>query len=138
VLPYWKYAPRANNNSIFQNEPDNRLSPSGYAKPLAALPDVRQDNPLRHPHRSVTEIHLPLVISASRVAGIHLAFAPARIGGRYPSPFRHTCVPVAGIHPKSTQEGFPIKNVGNDADGIDSRQNHAEMTEQIPYNTGWK
>jgi hypothetical protein len=62
---------------------------------------------------------------------------PQLVEGIHP-PFRHTCVPVAGIHPKSTQEGFPIKNVGNDADGIDSRQNHAEMTEQIPYNTGWK
>jgi hypothetical protein len=29
-------------------------------------------------------------------------------------PFGHTCVSVAGIHPKGNQDGFPIKNVGND------------------------
>jgi hypothetical protein len=29
----------------------------------------------------------------------------------------HTCVSVAGIHPKGNQDGFPIKNVGNDGDG---------------------
>ena len=41
--------------------------------------------------------------------------APVVLGrGRHPSPFCHTCVSVAGIHPKGNQDGFPIKNAGND------------------------
>ena len=44
--------------------------------------------------------------------------APIVLGrGRYPPPFGHTCVLVAGIHPKGNQDGFPIKNVGNDGEG---------------------
>ena len=45
------------------------------------------------------------------VAGIHPVVLSR---GRHPSPFCHTCVFVAGIHPKGNQDGFPIKNVGND------------------------
>lgn len=30
------------------------------------------------------------------------------------SPFRHTCVFVAGIYLENSQDGFPIENVGND------------------------
>ena len=95
--------------------------------------------PLRHPHRSVTEIH-PFLPSSPQVGGRYpspLRSYPQLVAGIHP-PFRHTCVPVAGIHPKSNQDGFPIKNVGKDADWIDSRQKHAGMTWQIPYNTGWK
>ena len=35
-------------------------------------------------------------------------------GGHLFPPFCHTCMPVAGIHLKNAQDGFPITNVGND------------------------
>jgi len=40
VLTCWKYALRANNGFTFQDEPDNRWPPSGYAKQLAAFPSA--------------------------------------------------------------------------------------------------
>jgi hypothetical protein len=66
---------------------------------------------LRHP-RSVWRGSI-LLWSYLRVCEL----APVVLGrGRHPSPFGHTCVLVAGIHPKGNQERFPINNVGNDGD----------------------
>ena len=75
----------------------------------------------------------------SSIVGGHLncgCIIPAVSGGD-PSPFCHTHVSVAGIHPpfiipavsggypsEGNQDGFPIKNVGNDGAGERSPLHH--------------
>jgi len=80
----------------------------------------------RHPRQSSAGIYLVFVIPACRQQGSTSPSvipavgkpAPAVVGrGGDLSSVRHTCVSVAGIPLKKSQDRFPIENGGHDADG---------------------
>ena len=53
-------------------------------------------------------------------------------------PFCHTCMPVAGIHLKNAQDGFPITNVGNDEEDKSSTKDvgNDNLTLSSPQGVG--